>query len=254
MSDYLADLIAVFKKHAKVDVVSGLSPTMFSNHFGVAFTCYVRNGESVTPEFGISIYEMMLLERFCRRLQPKSIFIIGNGFGWSTLGLAMMNPGASVVVVEPYVAIDETNRIAFLEKLSCMVVRGFSPDDNARIVGEYCPAIPDLVFIDGLHTSEQIVKDFNAMYALCGREAVYVFHDVVLHHMLDGLAHIARIARTHGMATDLLMATPSGMAIVYRDELPEDIKAIVSIFRPTTQGLEAVARMTGTPVPRHSFD
>jgi predicted O-methyltransferase YrrM len=251
MDDYIARTMALLHKHTGVEVVSGLSPTFFQNNFVVPFTCYARDGESVTQELGISIWELMMLERFCRLIRPRSILIVGNGFGWSTIALALMNPDAQVVAIEPHVAIEQTNRIAFLERLRCIVVQGVSPEDNDRIVRAYCPVVPDFVLIDGLHTSEQIVRDFDSLLGLCGRQAIYFFHDVVLHRMFDGMETISSTARKHGMTTDILMATSSGMAVTYADDAADDIKDVVRIFRPSTKALEVVAKLSGIEVPRH---
>jgi predicted O-methyltransferase YrrM len=251
MSDYIARLMELFLKHTGAEPVSGLNPTFFNNNFAVPFTFFARDGESVTQEFGISIWELLMMERFCRLLRPRSILIIGNGFGWSTLGLALMNPEASVIAIEPHVFIEQTNRIAFLERINSMVVRGSSPDDNERIVQEYCPIRPDLVLIDGLHTNEQIQRDFGSVVELCGREAVYFFHDVVIHRMLDGMQRVADLAREKTMSTDIMMGTPSGMAIVYRNELPDEVKAVIGVFRPSTGSLQIAAKLAGSEVPRH---
>ena len=75
----------------------------------------------------------------------------------------MMNPDASVVVIDTQTGIELTNRIA--------------PADNARIIRDCCAVSPDVVLVDGLHSNEQIVLDFDATFAVCGREAHYFFHD-----------------------------------------------------------------------------
>ena len=181
--DYLARLKKAYRDHAGIDVVSGLNPYHFGNYRDAPFTHYLRSGENLTENLGISLWEVLVLERFCRARAPRSIFIVGNGLGWSAIALAMMNPDAFVVVIDPNQGIELTNRIAFRERLGCIAVPGFSPNDNARIIQEYCPCPPDFVLIDGLHSSEQIVLDFNATFAISGRGA----QGNRIWNLLDGL-------------------------------------------------------------------
>ena len=136
--DYLARLKAAYREHAGIAVVSGLSPYHFGNYRDAPFMHYLRGGESA-------------------------------------VALAMMNQEASVVVIDPQTGIELTNWIAFRERLSCIAVPGSSPGDNARIIQDYCPCAPDFVLIDGLHSNEQIVLDFNATFAVSGREVTYFF-------------------------------------------------------------------------------
>ena len=209
----------------------------------------MRDGASLTPDLGLSLVELMVMERFCRVLCPRCIYIVGNGLGWSALGLALVNPKAKVLVVEPTAGIALTNAIAREERLDCTVVQGFSPADNARILRDHAPFTPDLVLIDGQHTNAQIEADFASVSALCGRTATYLFHDVVNFRLYDGLARVADAARPNAMVTELLIATPSGMAIVYPADAPEAVTGLVRLFNPPVGAMAPVAQAAGMMLP-----
>jgi hypothetical protein len=247
--DPLTELRRLYRQHAGMETVSGLNPLHFGGFRDASFTHFVRDGQSLTQDLGISLHELMMLERFCRLLQPRCIFIVGNGFGWSALGLSLLNPRARVVVVEPSAGIELTNRIAIAEGLDCRVIQGFSPADTARIVAEHCPEPPGLVLIDGQHTNEQVAADFAAIARLCGRGAAYFFHDIVNFRLFAGLAQVAEGARANGMVTELLLGTPSGMAIVYDGDAGGGFVDLVRLFNPSAEGLLPVARAAGTAVP-----
>jgi hypothetical protein len=246
--DYLTRLKAAYRDHEGIDIVSGLSPYHFSNYRDAPFTHYLRNGESQSSDLGISLWELLVLERFCRAQPPRSIFIIGNGLGWSAIALAMMNPDAFVVVVDTHAGIELTNRIAFRERLSCIAVQGTSPGDNARIIREYCPCPPDLVLVDGLHSNEQIVLDFDATFAVSGRSASYLFHDIVNFNLFEGLSKISETGRHHAMTTHLLLCTPSGMAVVTRDDAPQAVRDAIALFSVSRDAMTAIGRASHTAV------
>jgi hypothetical protein len=246
--DYLARLKATYRHHAGIDVVSGLSPYHFSNYRDAPFTHFLRGGDSLTENLGISLWELLVLERFCHAQAPRSIFIIGNGLGWSAIALAMMNPDAFVVAIDPHTGIELTNRIAFRERLSCTAVQASSPGDNARIIQEYCPSPPDLVLIDGLHSNEQIVLDFNATFAVSGREAAYFFHDIVNFDLFDGLSRISETGRSSAMSTHLLMCTPSGMAVVARNDAPQAVRDAIELFSGSVNEIMAIGKASQTEV------
>ena len=252
MHDPLARLQHLYRTYEGIETVSGLNPLHFGGYRDAPFTHFTRAGESLTQHLGISLVELMVLERFCRALQPRFIYIVGNGLGWSALGLALINPDARVLVVEPEAGIALTNAIAQEEGIGCTVVQGFSPADNARIIRDHALTpgdVPDLVLIDGQHTNEQIAADFQSLSALCGRQATYLFHDVVNFRLYDGLAHVAARARPNRMVVELLVGTPSGMAIVYPEEAGESFRQLVRLFNPRVADLQPVAQAAGIVLP-----
>jgi hypothetical protein len=139
-------------------------------------------------------------------------------------------PDAFVVVIDPQIGVELTNRIAFRERLSCIAVQGSSPTDCARIIQEHCPCQPDFVLIDGLHSNQQIMLDFNATFAISGREATYFFHDIVNFNLFEGLSQISETGRCGAMTTHLLLCTPSGMAVVVRNDAPQAVRDAIELF------------------------
>jgi len=253
VTDFLPRLLRLYRDHEGIEICSGLNPYHFNNAKDASFTFYLRNGESLTPHLGISLWETLVLERFCQALQPSSIYVVGNGLGWSALALALINPQASVVAIDPESGIEMTNRIAFREGLRCMVAPGFSPADNERVIRQYCARTPDLLLIDGVHDNAAVVADFTSLCGLCGNRATYFFHDVVNFDLHDGLAAISRMVRPHGMSAALLGVTPSGMATVYPSQAPAAFTDLLGVFGGSVPGIAYVARAVGV-APFRRFD
>jgi hypothetical protein len=246
VSIHLAKLQRIYKESEGIDVVSGMNPFHFNNYRDAAFTHFSKDGQSLTDHLGISLWEAMLLESFCKTIKPSGIYIVGNGLGWSALALALANPDAAVVVIDPDSGVDLVNRIAFRNALRCVAVRGYSPADNEAIIGQYFNKVPDLILIDGLHTNEAIVSDFRSLFSICGPEAVYFFHDVINFDLFAGLKDIASFVRTHHMSTAFLASSPSGMAVVYPNNTPADVQSLISLFGLNPAGVAMVAARTGS--------
>jgi len=213
----LPRLVALYRNRG-VDIVTGLNPSLVGDFREAGFTWFVKAGESLTNGLGIAAQEVYFLECLFARFQPKSIFVIGNSLGWSTLALALGNPSGRVLAIDAGFdrrareGIEFTNRIAEAEKLAARVVLGKSPDDIAMILnGEAMPPI-EFAFVDGYHSVEQVELDFRALRGHADRGCVYLFHDVA---MFDLAAGIERAAREFGLHCDPLMGTTSGMAIAY---------------------------------------
>jgi hypothetical protein len=99
---------------------------------------------------------------------------------------------------------------------------GFSPQDLAKAVR---PGLMrdlhgyDLVFVDGLHTDEQQLKDFRGMIPYLSNQTVIVFHDVGLVNMRDSLQIIQKEARALGFDTfiETAKSTVFGLGVIGRD-------------------------------------
>jgi len=127
-----------------------------------------------------------------------------------------------------------TNGIAKEEGLPVTVVAGSSPGDVAHILrGQNMPPI-EFAFIDGYHSAEQVVLDFTAVHKAAAPGCVYLFHDVENFGLTPG---VERIAAEAGMQWQLLLGTPSGMAIVYDGRSP----LVFDDIAPFAVAAEAVA-------------
>ena len=102
----------------RIRISTGLNPCHFGNLPSAAFTWFIKDGESLTNGLGIAMQEVYFLECLFARLKPKSIFIIGNSAGWSSLALALLNPQARCVAIDAGFdrnaldGLDFTNRVA----------------------------------------------------------------------------------------------------------------------------------------------
>ncbi len=207
-----------------IQISTGLNPSHFSNYPLAPFTWFFREGESLTNGLGIALQEIYFLECLFARFHPRHVFVIGNSAGWSTLALALANPSATVLAIDAgfdtrsLEGIELTNTIAREEQLRVQVVRGVSPMDVARIARGHGMEAIDFAFIDGLHTVEQIEKDFDAVRALASRDCIYLFHDVETCNLRPG---IERIAAKTGLRWHLLLGTTLGMVLMHeRDPAP----------------------------------
>jgi hypothetical protein len=201
-----------------IQISTGLNPCHFGNLPSAAFTWFIKDGESLTNGLGIAMQEVYFLECLFARLKPRSVFIIGNSAGWSSLALALLNPQARCVAIDAgfdrnaLEGIDFTNRVAAEERLDLRVVKAVSPDGVAGVVAEHLTEKIDFAFIDGYHTVEQVIRDFAALRAHADPACVYLFHDVHEFKLGPG---IAENVASSGLTADLLLGTSSGMAIVY---------------------------------------
>jgi hypothetical protein len=224
-----------FYQSRGIQVSTGLNPSHFDGFPLAPFTWFIKGGASLTNGLGIALQEIYLLECLFERFQPRRIFAIGNSSGWSTLALALLNPSARVVAIDAgfdrnsLEGIELTNRIAAEEDLAACALKGVSPDDVAAIVSERQLAPIDCVLVDGNHSVAQVEIDFDAVRPHAASHCIYLFHDVQTFGLHQGLE---RIAAKSGLAWDLLLGTPSGMAVMYdrahRPDALDDIAPFIA--------------------------
>ena len=192
------------------------------SHFATLF----RGGQVLPTGLGLSVQELYLLETLFEDWHPRRIFVVGNAFGWSSLALALLNPGnwydcwkgSSVVALDncsekewARQGLELTNRLAEQHNLNVRVVYGTSPQEVGQIVREQLGAV-DLALIDGHHSNEQIWLDWQAIRAVASPDCVYLFHDVLNLGMVEGFRRIAEEAKDR--VARLLTRTPSGMGVL----------------------------------------
>jgi predicted O-methyltransferase YrrM len=219
----LRRLISLYEKRG-IQISTGLNPCHFGNLPQANFTWFLRDGKNLTNGLGIAMQEVYFLECLFERFHPRTVFAIGNSAGWSSLALALLNPQARCVAIDAgfdrnaLAGIDFTNGVAAEEGLNLTVVKAMSPDGVAAVVRDAGAAPLEFAFIDGYHAADQVVRDFLALQAHADPACVYLFHDVHEFGLEPGIAEI--VARS-GLSSELLLGTPSGMAIVYdRARLP----------------------------------
>ena len=185
---------------------------------------------------GLSLFEVMFLEHLRDYLQPRSILVIGNAHGWSTVALALTFPAAKIVAIDPDAhGIELTNRLAQQNGLNITGVVGTSPDSVIPAWQAHAPGPADFVLIDALHTNEAIVVDHAASAQVAAENAVYLFHDVINWKMINGMN---QISASSGLTARLLTRTPSGMAVMHRQISPE-LDAYLDCFTDNAELLSA---------------
>lgn len=202
-----------------IEVAAGLNPTLTEDFFLAPFTWLVRDGVSVTDGLGISPQEIYFLESLAQARPAGKILVIGNSYGWSTLALALANVGAQVVAIDAgydlnsLEGIDVTNKMAAQLDLDVRAVAAVSPQDVPSVVAQFLGHV-DLAFVDGFHSSAQIVEDWRAVRPFLTPDGVVLLHDVLF---LDLVPGYDQIVRESGWSGALLHATTTGMGFLVRE-------------------------------------
>lgn len=238
----IAELVELYRSEG-VAISTGLPPHRFGGYGGAPFTWFLKDGQSLTNGLGIAMQEVYLLEHLLAAFQPRRALVIGNAFGWSTLAIAALLKGGQVVAIDSgsdrnsLAGLELTNRLAARGKLPAKVVKGTSPGDVATIVDTTLGGPVDFAFIDGLHTSAQVVLDYTAVRAKAAADAVYLFHDVQEFGLGAGIAEIERLA---GMKATMLAATQSGMATLFDPARHSGLARAAAAFTPPESALQVV--------------
>jgi pimeloyl-ACP methyl ester carboxylesterase len=236
-------LVSLYEKRG-IGIAAGFSPWRYANLPQVNFTWFLRNGKSLTNGLGIAPQEVYFLECLFEVYRPKTIFVIGNSWGWSTLALALLNPKARIVAIDA--GFDEnsleglafTNRVATEEKLDIKVVKAVSPQDVPAVLKAEFAGPVDFSFVDGYHTKEQVYLDFAAVRPGASSDAVYLFHDVQEFNLGEG---VARASAEAGVPWLPLEATTSGMAVLYDPARHPAIAGAIAPFRSSADARAVLA-------------
>lgn len=168
--------------------------------------------------------------------QNKSL-IIGNSFGISTMLVAeLMKPSpVDAIDAETSMGSDEgsqlTRRVAKRLGLDVQVTKGFSPQDldSACRHDKY-----SLIFVDGEHTNEQIIKDFIGIKDRLAENCIIFFHDVGLRDMDEGWLKVRQLAQPLGLTGYDMSATDSGSTLLVRN-----VPALEKMLKQSCPGLRA---------------
>jgi predicted O-methyltransferase YrrM len=198
------------------------------------FTYAFREGMNIgNLGGGINMSEVALIEDIGQVLAPKRIFAIGCSFGWSTLALAMAMPKAKIVAIDIGMGNGKeglalTNQIAGENGFDVTGVLGASPDDLAATVVAHFDAPIEMVFIDADHTNEAQSKDYFAIRPHCTRDAVFLFHDVMVCQMLPSFKEIAAATPTH--KARVLTRTASGIGILAPKDSHAELHRVLDAY------------------------
>ena len=239
----LPRLVDIYRR-AGFDLAVGLNPAHFSGAPTVAFTWFFKDGRSYTEGLGIAAQEIYFLECLVEAINPGRIFVIGNSTGWSAIALALMAPKARVVTMDgcfdgnSAAGLEFTNRVAAAEGLTLAALRGVSPEDVCTVAQRGGLDGFDLVFVDGRHANENMIRDYQACQALASAACVYVFHDVHSFNLYDGFH---RITSQCGWVGRILMGTTSGIGILYDSRALPRLDLVCDAFGPSDQALAYAA-------------
>lgn len=243
-----------FYREEGIDVCAGLAPNHADGLPWAQFTWYCRNGTKITEHLGIALQEVYFLEHVLAAYAASRALVIGNSMGWCTLALGLLMPHGKVVAMD--IASNEvmreglalTNRIALRHCLPVRAVQGSSPQDVAAVVDAELGGSIDLAFIDGLHTNEQVVRDYVAVCAKAAPNAVFLFHDVAFCDLHAGMSEIGRLA---GRMPKLLLGTPSGIAILFDEKAHPALARVVAAFAPPETAIKVVRQAAWDRRHRH---
>ncbi len=254
----MARLVRIYRE-AGFRVQTGLNPYHFRGWRDAPFTLVFEKGKPFeTGGGGVSLYEIPFLEHLSLAADFRSIFIVGNSFGWSTLLLGMLWPEAKVMALDCGISVSQdwlqrllqwtinkisgtprtlpvssdsginlTNDLARKHGLRVEVVKGYSPTDVSAAVAKHLPEKPDLVFIDGYHTPAQVLLDFDAARQVAAPGCVYLFHDVVNWKLEESFA---QIRQTPGMFGTILWRTMSGIGFLCPQEQGAAYAELLQLF------------------------
>lgn len=237
-----SQLVELFRQQG-VTISTGLNPFHFGGLKEVPYTWFTKDGYTISTGFGIALQEVYFLEHILSAKPPRNALVVGNAMGWSTIALSLSAPEARVIGIDTGTdeqsrrGIELTNQIAEAGNLNLAAVVGTSPDDVESVCSREFATPIDFAFIDGLHTNEQVVKDFVAVRSCTTTDCVFLFHDVTEACLGPGLDEIRKIAPE--LRKTSLGATTSGMALLYSNEFADIINAAAAAFvvAPGAQGV-----------------
>lgn len=141
-----------------------------------------RDGRPVDASAAISLSDILVFQWIAGLAPWQRALVIGNSFGFSTLLIAGLCPGCDVDAIDAEIEGSE-NRLG--SQLTMAIAKehfpgvrltiGFSPQDLPKACRFEAY---DFIFIDGLHTNEQLIADFSGIYGRRSENCVVYLHDV----------------------------------------------------------------------------
>jgi predicted O-methyltransferase YrrM len=179
-----------------------------------------KNERIVDVSAAISMSDIQVFQWIADICPWQRALVIGNSFGFSTFVIAELCRDCYVDVIDAEVEGSDnrlgselTRKIAECEFPRVRLTIGFSPQDlfKACRFNDY-----DLIFIDGLHSNEQLVADFEGIRELRAKNSVIYCHDVGMARMHSGWSKICSKLLQEGDDAFDLHFTSFGSTIVVR--------------------------------------
>ena len=157
-------------------------------------TRLAKDGRPLQISYAISLTDILLFQWIAGSAPWRRALVIGNAFGFSTFVIAALCPSSLVDVIDAEIegiengtGSDLTRKIAKEFFPSVQLTKGFSPQDlhKACRFKEY-----DFIFIDGMHTDDQLIKDFEGIRDRRSRNSAVYCHDVGMARMHKAWSYI----------------------------------------------------------------
>jgi predicted O-methyltransferase YrrM len=176
--------------------------------------------QEISTGYGMPTSDMNVFSVISDRFDKPKIFAIGNAFGLSTLYLGLLFPGSSIDCIDDHSEGNDgkrgteiTNAIAQKHNIDLKITVGRSPEDTKKAMRH---RNYDLIFIDGNHTNEQMIADFNSLEGSLSENCACFFHDVRLSSMQNGFANLKETYQEKYQYIDEIEMSGTGMAVIYR--------------------------------------
>jgi predicted O-methyltransferase YrrM len=178
-----------------------------------------RNGRIIDSSAGISLSDILVFQWIADFVPWRRALVIGNSFGFSSFVISALSPNCDVDAIDAEIEGTEnavgsavTREIAnrFFPRVQLTI--GFSPQDLPRACrfDSY-----DLIFIDGLHTNEQLISDYAGIRHLRSQDSIVYCHDVGIARMHGAWSHIkAEMLEKGDEAFDLHFTSFGSTAVV----------------------------------------
>lgn len=205
------NVIASYKKHG-YEVILG-NPDSLG-------TQLARDGHVLSISLGVTLSDILVFQWVAEIAPWDRALVIGNAFGFSTLLLAGLCPGCCVDAIDAEIEGAENQMGSELTRIlakqdfpNVQLTKGFSPQDlpSATRFDSY-----DFIFIDGMHTNEQLLKDYKGIRNLRSDASVVYFHDIGMARMFQAWKQIRSALLMDGDEAFDLHFTSFGSTMVVR--------------------------------------
>lgn len=188
---------------SNIDVMATAKVVEAYRHFGYQVllsnpdclpTRLAMEGRPLQISYAISLTDILVFQWVAGCAPWQRALVIGNAFGFSTFVIAALCPGCLVDVIDAEVegcenglGSEMTRKIAGRFFPGVQLTKGFSPQDlpKACRFDQY-----DFIFIDGMHTNDQLIKDFEGIRTKRSDNSVVYCHDVGMARMTSAWSHI----------------------------------------------------------------
>ena len=152
------------------DFGSGANQKAYSHRFERVAS--IARNSSVSNKYG------RLLFRLVENFRPQTILELGTSLGISTLYLALANPEAIIYTVDGCSTKSEQAASNF---------NALNISNIEQHIGRFDLVLPDLIkqagkldfaFIDGNHTYEATIENFNSLLRIAHNDTIFVFDDI----------------------------------------------------------------------------